>query len=486
MSFLAEVSLHPWTEFADVGRVLEQCLADLGGIERFVRPGQVVVIKPNITANAPASSGGTTHVEIVEAIIRQVQRCSPARVIVAEGTQNFGTTLETAFPTGGWREMAARLGVELYNLDSGPHVEVSLENARYPHSIPFSKLVLDADVFISVPCLKTHLSADYTVALKNSYALTPQWKRSEIHGEYMLEEALVDLNRIRKPDLTVVDGWDGAEGIAGGIAFDRPAGARLMITGGDPVAVDVVSKEIMALRGDTRYLKWAAEDGVGVGDLGRIEVRGSSLAECRHPFMSPAQELCLSLPDVTIYDQLACSGCRIPALSILNRLRFQRVIKPLTMIFGDRGESPMVKGQVLVIGDCARSYGALGTYVPGCPPKVDALLQAVDAMGCICHKCRDVVGQVLAQLPEAVGFLSYLRVAASGNQVYAGDRVKRDAWHLELLVGDCMKRYAHVIMERAAHFGLDAERDIVWLKGCPVEADAVQQALARLQMAVHK
>lgn len=80
--------------------MLEQCLADLGGIERFVRPGQMVVIKPNITANAPAASGGTTHVEIVEAIIRQVQRCAPGRILVAEGTLTFGTTLETAFPSG--------------------------------------------------------------------------------------------------------------------------------------------------------------------------------------------------------------------------------------------------------------------------------------------------------------------------------------------------------------------------------------------------
>ncbi len=483
MGSLTIVSLHRWTEFADVDRVLEQCLSDLGGMERFVRPGQTVVIKPNITANAPASSGGTTHVELVEAIVRQVQRCAPARVIVAEGTQAFGTTLESAFPSGGWREMAARTGVELFNLDVGPHVEVRVENGRYPRSIPFSKLVLDADVLISVPCLKTHLSADYTVALKNHYALTPQWKRSEIHGEYLLEEALVDLNRIRKADLIVVDGWEGAEGIAGGIAFDRPAGARVMIAGTDPVAVDVVSKEIMALTGDTRYLRWAAEDGVGIGDLARIEIRGTSLAECRHPFMTPAQELCLSLPEVTICDQRACSGCRIPALSVLGRLRFQKMLKPLTLVFGDEGESPTVKGQVVVIGDCAQRYAALGLYVPGCPPKVEDILRAVDATGCVCHTCRDTAGRILGQFSGNPAFLAHLRVTASGTQVYAGDQVKRDEWHLELLVGDCMERYARVIMERAAHFGLDAERDIIWLRGCPVEEGAIREALYRLERA---
>ena len=461
--------------------MLEQCLADLGGIEHFVRPGQTVVIKPNITANAPAESGGTTHVEIVEAVIRQVQRCAPARILVAEGTLTFGTTLETAFPIGGWREMAARTGVELGNLDSGPHVEVKLENSRYPRSLPFSQLVRDADVFISVPCLKTHLSADYTVALKNSYALTPQWKRSEIHGEYMLEEALVDLNRIRKADLTVVDGWEGAEGVAGGIAFDRPAGARVMIVGADPVAVDAVSKEVMALTGDTRYLKWAAEDGVGVGDLRQIEIRGASLEECRHPFMSPAQEMCLGLPEVAICDQLACSGCRVPVLSVLGRLRYQKLLKPLTIIFGDTGESPVARGETVVVGDCVQRYAALGSHVPGCPPKVEAILNAVEATGCVCHKCRDMASQVLAQFADRPEFLSHLRVTASGSQVYAGDQVKRNEWHLELLVGDCMERYAQVIAERAAQFGLDAERDVIWLRGCPVDEEAVRGALLRLE-----
>jgi len=475
------VSLHRWTNFGDVDGVLEQCLADLGGIERFVRPGQTVVIKPNITANAPASSGGTTHVELVEAIARQVQRCAPARIVVAEGTATFGLTLETAFTRGGWREMAARNGVELCNLDSGPHVDVALDHPRYSYSLPFAQLVRDADVFISVPCLKTHLSADYTVALKNSYALTPQWKRSEIHSQYLLEEALTDLNRIRRPDLTVVDGWEGAEGIAGGVAFDRPAGARVMIVGADPVAVDVVSKEIMGLSGETRYLKWAAEDGVGEGDLRRIEIRGASLEECRHPFMSPIQELCLGLPDLTVHDQLACSGCRIPAISVIGRFRFQKLLKPLHIVFGGEGECPNASGAVVVIGDCAKRYAELGTYVPGCPPKAEAIFQAVEGAGCTCHKCRDMAGRVLAQLAGKPDFLAHLRVTASGSQVHAGEQVKRNEWHLELLVGDCMERYAHVITERAAQFGLDAERDVIWIKGCPAEEGAILEALARLE-----
>jgi uncharacterized protein (DUF362 family) len=479
--YSAVVSLRHWADLTDVDRVLQQCLEDLGGVERFVQPGQTVVIKPNLTANAPSASGGTTHVELVEAIVRMVQRRNPGRVIVAEGTATFGATLETAFPTGGWREMAARTGAELCNLDAGPHIEVRLEKPRYPGVIPFSRLVYGADVFITVPCLKTHLSADYTVALKNSYALTPQWKRSEIHSQYLLEQALTDLNRIRRADLTIVDGWEGAEGIAGGVAFERPAGARVMLAGADSVAVDAVAKEVMELAGSTRYLNWAAEDGVGVRDLAAIEVRGAPIEECRHPFLSPVGEICIDLPEVTICDQLACSGCRSVTLSILGRLRFQRLLAPLALVFGAEGDTPAVAGKVIVIGDCARRYQGLGAYVAGCPANAEAVYGAVDASGSVCHKCRDLAMRLLSEHAQDASFLSHLRVSASGSQVHSGDQVKRAEWHLELLVGDCMRRYAHIIAERAAQFGLDPERDVVWVQGCPADGEAVREGLQRLQ-----
>ena len=56
--------------------------------------------------------------------------------------------------------------------------------------------------------------------------------------------------------------------------------------------------------------------------------------------------------------------------------------------------------------------------------------------------------------------------------------------HLELLVGDCMRRYARAIAERAAQFGMDVDRDVVWVQGCPVDEAELQQALGRLERAL--
>jgi len=481
----ARVSLHRWTELGDVDTVLSSCLADLGGMEAFVQPGQTVVIKPNITANAPSHTGGTTHRELVEAIITQVQRCGAGRIVVAEGTGRFGTSHETAFPTGGWREMAERMGVELWNLDAGPFVEIELDKPRYTMgAIPFSQLLYDADVFISVPCLKTHLNTDYTVVLKNAYGQTPQWKRSEIHRQYLLEQALVDLNRIRKPDLSVVDGFDGAEGIAGGTDFDRPGGARLMLVGADPVAVDAISRDLMCFTARTRYLNWAIEDGIGIGDRERIDVLGERVQDHQRHFMTPSEEFCIALPGLTLHDLDACSGCRTFAQSALQRFRFQKLLKPVDFIYGGLGERPEPKGETFVIGNCAERYAELGTFIGGCPAPVDQILKALEASGVVCDTCRGLASQALQGLADE--FLAHLRVVAAGAEAFCGDKVERGTWHLELLVGDCMQRYAFAVKERASSFGLEWDRDIIWLRGCPVEQEAITDALASLHATFRK
>ncbi len=497
----AVVSLRCWTDFASVDAVLGRCLGDLGGLDRTVRPGQVVLIKPNITANAPASSGGTTHVELVEALVRRVQALGPARVIVAEGTGAFGVRQETAFPADGWREMAARTGAELYNLDAGPHVDISPPRPRYPHPLRYAQPVLSADIYISVPVLKTHNGADYTVALKNGFAVLPQAQRSEIHGQGLLEQALVDLNRVHAPDLVVVDGWDGAEGLAGGTHFERPAGARLMLASRDPVAVDVVAKEVMGLPAPTRYLTWAAEDGLGEGDLARIALRGGPLDACRHPFLSPAEEYLEGMPGLSIRDLAACSGCRVNTLMSLHRFYGQRLLQPVTLVYGGadvvwndspcyrgaawQGPPPPLDGVTLSIGDCAARVGC-SAHVPGCPPTTAQVMDALDALGCVCVRCREVAREALAGAPEEL--LRHLRVSAAGAQVHVGERVQRASWHLELLVGDCVagpqSSYGRAVTGRARSFGMDPERDIVLLEGCPPSAKAVRGALGRLAAAL--
>src|SRR5512135_1381288 len=126
----ARVAILDWPSLDDVDSVLGDVLALMGGLERFVKPGQYVLVKPNLVAGAPPESGGTTHVELVEALVRRIQRLSPGRLVVAEGAA-VADPVRT-FELLGYRAMADRTGVELIDLDHAEHDPRPLENPRYP------------------------------------------------------------------------------------------------------------------------------------------------------------------------------------------------------------------------------------------------------------------------------------------------------------------------------------------------------------------
>lgn len=231
----------------------------------------------------------------------------------------------------------------------------------------------------------------------------------------------------------------------------------------------------------TRYLRWAIEDGLGVGDLERIEVRGSAIAELRRPFMLPADELRLMWQGLEVYDGDACSGCRVAALSALHRYAHQRRTLPVRVMLGREGAPPAMDQHTLVVGRCASERcEPQPCSVGGCPPSTESIMQTLERMGCACTTCRDLTLRALEGCTSEL--LANLRVAAAGAEVHLGSLVRRDARHLELLVGECSWRYARAVLERAAQFGMSPETDIMWLPECPASEEDIAAALARLVM----
>jgi Ni,Fe-hydrogenase III small subunit len=85
-------------------------------------------------------------------------------------------------------------------------------------------------------------------------------------------------------------------------------------------------------------------------------------------------------------------------------------------------------------------------------------------------------------LPAALA--PYLRLVAAGAQVHVGEQVYGGPWHVELLVGRCSAAYAGRVVERASQMGLDPERDIILLRGCPPAPQKVLAAFSQLEAAV--
>ncbi|MEM2129565.1 MAG: DUF362 domain-containing protein [Candidatus Bathyarchaeia archaeon] len=277
---------------------LQEALNYIGGISSIIPEGAKVLIKPNIVRYQ--SPPDTTDPAIVKALINLIKQRNPSVIWVAEGSGE-GNTIEN-FMALGYSEIAAMSGVELVDLNYGDLVEVSIPGGGYVFdSFMFNKKVVEADVFISLACMKTHSMAVVTLGMKNLVGISAgsvygvansanHWRLHEVaaeKGDTYLGGVITDLNSARRIDLTIIDGRVAMEGQ--GPHDGEPVNLGLIIVGKDPVATDTVASTIMGF--DARKiptLALAAQKGLGTNKLDEIEVKGKTVKEVFHPF-APAK-----------------------------------------------------------------------------------------------------------------------------------------------------------------------------------------------------
>jgi hypothetical protein len=388
--------------------------------------------------------------------------------------------------------MAERNGIEMIDLDHVEHVPCPLADPVYPGVLEVAKPILDCDVYISVGCLKTHVNAGITAALKNAYGVVAQDARTRIHREYRLEECLCDLNRIRKPDLVLVDGLVGAQGLAGGADFTNPVGAKLLLAGDNPVAVDAVAARVMSQSPRIRYVDWSAEKGVGPNDLDSIAVAGKSLAEATLDFLSPGEHLQQSMENLTFEDRGSCTGCRTIAEASLTRYRGMKLARPLKIVLGGSGAAGDVTtddgGEVIAVGDCTRNLTGANCYLPGCPLKPDGLHTFIRDAGLACKRCHE---PLLAALAEIGGDgdpirLDDLRALCAGEMIHHGANNRARPTDLALLVGDCMAHYYTNSRMRADQVLGGSGENVQLVRGCAPTVGDIRAAVETLRAFVRK
>ncbi|MDW8034666.1 MAG: DUF362 domain-containing protein, partial [Nitrososphaerota archaeon] len=273
--------------------VLEEALRYLGGIESIVPEGAKVLIKPNIVDGNPSPT--TTPPDIIEALVKIVKKRNPSVVWIAEGSSDWNTIGN--FRKLGYFEVANRTGAKLVDLNYGELIDVPVEDGFVYDSFTLNKIVTEADVFISVPVMKTHYVSVVTLGMKNLIGIAPgavysrygwaaKWK---LHDEAIkkndlyLGGVITDLCKARRIDLTVIDGRIGMEGY--GPQRGTPVKMDLIIAGKDPVATDAVASLIMGFDPDKiPSVKIGNQRGLGTNNLSKIEVKGLSIEEVFRPF----------------------------------------------------------------------------------------------------------------------------------------------------------------------------------------------------------
>ena len=285
---MAQVSLVKCSDYEQtkVDTAIAESLDRLGGIARFVKPGNRVLLKFNLLVGASPEKAITTHPAVVRAMIRQVRAAGgvprAGDCSGFEGPPNPGR-FYGACRISGFKQVCDEEGAELVHL-SAESVEVENPQGRAFKRFILAKAVADADVVISLPKLKTHGLTLFTGAIKNNFGCLPGLEKAQMHlraqGIEYFSQMLVDLVLTVKPALTMMDGVVGMEG--NGPRNGSPKLIGAILASADPVALDAVAGALIGIEpAMVPTTRLAHEQGVGVGDLAQIQIRGESLAAMR-------------------------------------------------------------------------------------------------------------------------------------------------------------------------------------------------------------
>lgn len=261
-----------------VKKSITESLAPLGGLGSIVKKGDRVLIKLNLLAAKPPEAAVTTHPSVVKAVVRMVQELGAVPIVGdSPGGRSTGTSYKSLLKTTGIQQVIDETGCEAVRFDDEA-VEVFTNSAMSFKKLKLAKAVMDADVIISLPKLKTHTLAYFTGAIKMLYGYLPGMTKTEYHlhtarDVNLFAELLLDLHEARRPDLTIMDAVVGMEGA--GPQHGSPRKIGLILASKSCTALDFIATTIAGFESlKVPTVKAAYERGVGPGSLKDITVHG--------------------------------------------------------------------------------------------------------------------------------------------------------------------------------------------------------------------
>jgi uncharacterized protein (DUF362 family)/ferredoxin len=219
----------------------------LGGMGRFVKPGQRVLVKPNMLSASDPARAIVTHPTVVRAVVKLAQEAG-ARVLIADNP------FVPPLTRGAWETIYERVGLAAVAAETGAELNTHLIPQQRAHPeglliklVDTTSFLTESDVVISVPKLKTHSFMHFTGAVKNLFGTVPGTTKAGYHVKLQtvdrFADMLLDLADFVRPALTVMDAVVGMDGDGPSAGQPFPIGA--ILAGTDPVALDVAALSLV-------------------------------------------------------------------------------------------------------------------------------------------------------------------------------------------------------------------------------------------------
>jgi len=250
----------------DPARLVRKAFEELGGVGRFISPGDVVVIKPNMAWDRAAAQAANTNPAVVAEVARLCQEAGARKVVVADVSVNEPRRCSER---SGIAAAARSVGAEVVLPEQRRFRQVDLRGdvlRLWPVFEPF----LTADKVINIPIAKHHSLTGVTLGMKNWYGILGG-QRQRLHQR--IHESLADLADFMRPTLTLIDAYRVMlrGGPTGGSLRDVEL-HKTLIAGTDPVALDAYAAKAYWGLDDRSllYLRLAGDRGLGNTDLAKV------------------------------------------------------------------------------------------------------------------------------------------------------------------------------------------------------------------------
>ena len=325
-------------DYGQAEGAIRALVEQMGGMGRFVRPGERIVLKANLLRAAPPESAICTHPAVVEAVARLVKEAGGTPVICDSpgGALHKEAVLRSLYEKTGMAAAAAAAGAEL-SMDSSTRT-VSLPEGKVLRQAEIITPVAEADGVIDLCKMKTHVLMSMTGAVKNLFGVIPGLSKVGYHATHpdhaTFADVLLDLTGYVKPRLSLMDGILAMEGDGPG-SSGTPRQAGLLLAAANPLALDTAAGAIMNLpRQDNPVLLAAERRGLTPCRMEDVELIGGTVEELRMadykfpastksnlmdflgPLARPAERLCKkALSQTPRIDGAKCVGCGICAKS---------------------------------------------------------------------------------------------------------------------------------------------------------------------------
>jgi len=220
----------------------------------IIKENDKVVIKLNLcAADSQKIESSNTDIRLTEALCKIIQEKTKNIYLVESNGYRY--YVEEAFKCSGVYDLGNKLGVNVVSLSDEPCQEVGNDILG-----PLPEILLNNDVFITMPVLKTHALTYFTGSLKNQWGCLPQFDRISKH--WALDQLLVDLHKILKPKLCIMDGIVGQDDR--GPTNGRKRKLDIILCSTDGVALDSAAMRLVGLKPEkAKHIAMAHEAGVG-------------------------------------------------------------------------------------------------------------------------------------------------------------------------------------------------------------------------------